>query len=70
MLDILGRATTRNCEGTSRRNFLKVGTLGLGALSLPNLLRARALAREDNRPVKDTSVVWLWLGGGPTHEKE
>jgi uncharacterized protein (DUF1501 family) len=66
MLDIFGRSTTRNCEGTSRRDFLKVGSLGLGALALPELLRARAAAREEGRQVRDTSVVWLWLGGGPT----
>ena len=67
MLNIFGRSTTRNCEGTSRRDFLKVGSLGLGALALPDLLRARAAAKDEGRSVKDTSVVWLWLGGGPTH---
>src|SRR5262245_17943892 len=66
MLDIFGRSTTRNCEGTSRRDFLKVGSLGLGALALPDLLRARAAAKEEGRQVRDTSVDWLWLGGGPT----
>jgi hypothetical protein len=66
MLDIFGRSTTRNCEGTSRRDFLKVGSLGLGALALPDLLRARAAAKDEGRQVRDTSVVWLWLGGGPT----
>ncbi|MGE5194379.1 MAG: DUF1501 domain-containing protein, partial [Deltaproteobacteria bacterium] len=67
MLNIFGRSMTRNCEGTSRRDFLKVGSLGLGGLALPDLLRARAAAKDDGRSVKDTSVVWLWLGGGPTH---
>jgi hypothetical protein len=66
MLEIFGRSTTRNCEGTSRRDFLKVGSLGLGALALPDLLRARAAAKDEGRQVRDTSVVWLWLGGGPT----
>ncbi len=67
MLNIFGRSTNRNCEGASRRDFLKVGSLGLGSLALPDLLRARAAAKDDGRVVKDTSVVWLWLGGGPTH---
>ncbi|MBS0266988.1 MAG: DUF1501 domain-containing protein [Planctomycetes bacterium] len=67
MLDICGTKTSRNCEGASRRDFLKVGTLGLGGLALPELLRARAQAGDSQRTVKDTSVVWLWLGGGPTH---
>ena len=30
------------CDGMSRRAFLKVGALGFGGLSLPNLLRLRA----------------------------
>ncbi len=66
MLNIFGQSTSRNCEGSRRRDFLKVGALGLGGLALPDLLRARAAAKEDGRDVKDTSVVWLWLGGGPT----
>jgi hypothetical protein len=57
----------RNCEGASRRDFLKVGTLGAGILALPELLRHRAAAADSGRAVKQTSVVWLWLGGGPTH---
>ena len=56
-----------NCEGTSRRDFLRVGALGMGALTLSDMLRARALAGESGQSTKDTSVVWLWLGGGPTH---
>ena len=55
------------CDGTTRRNFLKVGGLGCGGLSLANLLAARSNATETGQPVKSTSVVWLWLGGGPTH---
>lgn len=61
-----GRAFT-DCDGTTRRNFLKVGALGMGGLSLADLLAARARAAEAGQPVKSTSVVWLWLGGGPTH---
>ena len=57
----------RNCEGTTRRDFLKVGSLGLGAVHLPQLLAARAAAATLGQPVKDTAIVWLWLGGGPTH---
>jgi hypothetical protein len=36
-------------------------------LSLAELLRARARAADIGGPAKDTSVVWLWLGGGATH---
>src|SRR5438309_8219241 len=55
------------CDGGSRRDFLKVGALGLGGLTLPDLLRARAADAARGQPTKRTSVVWLWLGGGPTH---
>ncbi|MDA1050154.1 MAG: DUF1501 domain-containing protein [Planctomycetota bacterium] len=56
-----------NCEGTSRRDFLCVGALGLGSLTLSDVLRSRAEAAASGLSTKDTSVVWLWLGGGPTH---
>jgi hypothetical protein len=67
MLNLWGRGRAVNCDGTSRREFLKVGSLGMTGLSLGGLLRARALAAAAGRPARDTSVVWLWLGGGPTH---
>jgi hypothetical protein len=66
MLNLLGLRTDRTCDGTSRRDFLKVGALGLTGLCLPDLLRARAQARAAGRATKNTSVVWLWLGGGAT----
>src|SRR5437660_1091016 len=67
MLHLLGSRTRTNCEGANRRDFLKIGALGMGGLLLPDLLRLRAAAKQAGRPTKTTSVVWLWLGGGPTH---
>ena len=74
MLTFQGQTTGRNCDGSSRRDFLKVGALGLGGFTLPQLLRARASAAPTDSRLKskasikrDTSVVWLWLGGGATH---
>ncbi|MFO0877636.1 MAG: DUF1501 domain-containing protein [Gemmataceae bacterium] len=57
------------CDGASRRDFLRVGALGLGlgGLALPDLLRARAADATRGQTSRNTSVVWLWLGGGPTH---
>jgi hypothetical protein len=43
-----------------------VGALGLTGICLPELLRARAAASAQGIATKNTSVVWLWLGGGPT----
>ena len=67
MLNLFSDRRYRDCEGASRREFLKVGALGAGALTLPGLLAARAQAKAAGLPTKDTSVVWIWLGGGPTH---
>lgn len=61
-----GRRYT-DCDGTTRRNFLQAGALGGAGLTLADLFAARSQAAEAGQPVKSTSVVWLWLGGGPTH---
>jgi uncharacterized protein (DUF1501 family) len=68
MLTLFGSHSSRNyCDGITRRDFLQVGTLGLGGLTLPDLLRGRARAQEAGLPSKETSVVLLWLDGGATH---
>lgn len=67
MLSILGNRRATDCDGSTRRDFLKVGTLGLSSFGLPQLLAARADAASKGKAVNDTSVVWLWLSGGPSH---
>ena len=67
MLNLKFSGRYRTCDGASRREFLKVGALGAGALALPQLLQARAEAAAAGKRSKDTSIIWLWLGGGPTH---
>src|SRR5260370_14204939 len=67
MLNFLGKRLVGDCEGSNRRDFLKIGTLGLTGLGLAHLLRDRANAASEGRDSKDTSVVWIWLGGGATH---
>ncbi len=67
MLNVFANRRSLDCDGTTRRDFMKVGTLGAAGLGLPALLAARAHAAQSGHTVKDTSVVWLWLGGGPTH---
>lgn len=51
---------------SSRRAFLQVGSLALGGFALPQLLAAKAQAAEQKRPVKDKSVIFLFLHGGPS----
>ncbi len=48
-----------------RRGFLQMGALGLGGLTLPNLLRAEA-ASGTRSPHK--SVILIYLVGGPPHQ--
>src|SRR5262245_14676139 len=67
MLTLQSRRGVQTCDGLRRRDFLRIGSLGLGAFGLPALLQARASAREAGGTTKNTSVVWLWLGGGATH---
>jgi hypothetical protein len=67
MLTLSSPRSGQTCDGATRRDFLRVGALGFGGLLLPDLLRARAAAAAQGKPTKTTSVVWLWLGGGPTH---
>ena len=64
MLNLVQSRRNPDCDGRSRRDFLKIGALGTTGVMLPDLLRARATANSTSR---NTSVVWLWLGGGPTH---
>jgi uncharacterized protein (DUF1501 family) len=46
-----------------RRDFLRIGSMALGGLSLPGLLSA---APSPTRPLTDKSVIFLFLHGGPS----
>ena len=64
MLTIFGKSA-RFCDGISRRNFLKIGALGMGGLSLPQLLQVEAQAgiRKSHK-----AVIMIYLPGGPPHQ--
>lgn len=64
MLTILGKHQPF-CDGVSRRNFLRIGALGLGGLALPQLLRAESV--PGNRKTHK-SVIMIFLPGGPSHQ--
>ena len=51
----------------NRRSFLEAGSLLMGGLTLPDLLRRRAEAKQRGVIAKDTSVILIWLQGGPSH---
>lgn len=64
MLTIFGQRS-RFCDGISRRNFLKIGALGLGGMNLPELFRAEA-STGIGRSHK--AVIMIFLPGGPSHQ--
>src|SRR4051794_8673046 len=66
MLQLVSSHSHAHCDRVARRDFLQVGSLALGGLALPDLLSMRAQAASSGRPVKDTSVVMLFLTGGPS----
>lgn len=59
-------SSQRYCDGHSRRSFLQVGMAGMGSLGLPALLRAKEESAAAGRG-KNTSVILIWLDGGPSH---
>lgn len=68
MLTLSAPRSVVHCQGATRRDFLRIGALTLGGLSLPSLLATRAAAAAANKSyVRDKSVVFLFLQGGPPH---
>ena len=64
MLDLVrSRPNRPKCDGSSRREFLQIGALGMLGMTLPDLLRLRASA-SDGTPKRKRSVILLFLDGG------
>jgi hypothetical protein len=69
-----GSYMDRTCDGMTRRDLLKVGTVGFLGLSLPEFLALKAHAdsaggkvASGKRKSKEVSVIMLWMAGGPSH---
>ena len=66
MADVMQR-----CPGPiSRRSWLTIGGMSLGALAaggLPGLSRLMATESDDPASSKDFSVILFWANGGPSH---
>ena len=67
MLNILHptRSVSPLCNGLRRREFLQIGALGLGGLTLSQLLASEARSGVRNA---QKSVIMIYLVGGPPHQ--
>jgi hypothetical protein len=63
MLTLFGNRR-RFCDGT-RRDFLTIGGLALGGLSLPQILRAESAAGMRG---SHKAIIMIYLNGGPPHQ--
>ena len=70
---MLSNSTRAGCQEfrqqlrLSRREFLTAGSLGVGGLSLANLLRQQA--NGATTPNSEHSVIILWMRGGPSQHE-
>jgi hypothetical protein len=67
MLTIYGKSFSRKrafCDGVSRRNFLKVGGMALGGISLPQILQSEAEAAIGR---SHKAIINIYMPGGPSH---
>lgn len=65
MLSIYSKSSGRFCDGVSRRNFLKVGGLAMGGMSLNDVLRAEAVQKTGK---SHKATIMVFLPGGPSHQ--
>src|SRR4051794_7295382 len=76
MLDIILGRKAGLCNGVSRRDFLRIGSVGALGVTLPGMLASEARAAKavkssdearKSRPNRAKSVILLYLGGGLSH---
>src|SRR3982750_4284475 len=75
MLNIPGRAV-HTCEGPTRRELMRIGSLGLAGLHLPGFFLSQATARAGDAAQKYAgargfgnaeNVIMIFRRGGPSH---
>jgi Protein of unknown function (DUF1501) len=62
MLDFISRAKAHTCNGTTRRDFIQVGTLGAIGLGLPQYLAAKEMKIIDPTKEKRSAIMIFNLG--------
>src|SRR5687768_145802 len=67
MLTIYGRPQKKSsfCDGVSRRDFLRIGGMVMGGLTLPQLLAAESYAGLGK---SHKAIINVFLPGGPPHQ--
>ncbi len=65
MLTFSSKSDASFCDAVSRRNFLKIGALGVGGFTLADLLRAEDVAGIGS---SNKAVINIHLSGGPSHQ--
>lgn len=63
----LQQPKARYCDGQTRRSFLQIGVAGMASLGLPTILKAKSESAKSLGNQKNTSVILIWLDGGPGH---
>src|SRR5438067_2356088 len=66
MFTVWGNRAHKLCDGVSRRDFLTIGSLGVGGLALPQLLRLQAQGAVKPKETPK-AVIWIYMFGGPSH---
>ena len=66
MLDIQGRQISLSGSRVNRRDFVRVGALGMAGLTLADWLQMQARGEVSKQP-QAKAVIQLWMAGGPTH---
>lgn len=67
MFRIEAGVSERYCDGLSRRSFVQAGVAGMATASLGQVLKAKADSIAGGSARKETSVILIWLDGGPSH---
>ncbi len=65
MLSLTLGKSDRFCDGVSRRNFMRLGALGIGGLTMADLLRAEARAGGGS---SNKAIINIHMAGGPSHQ--
>jgi len=65
MLTLFSKRMHGFCDGVSRREFMRIGALGIGGLTLADVFRSETAAVSGS---SHKAIINIFLGGGPSHQ--